>query len=209
MDKVEKLEKRIEELEERINTEKKIRELQTPPLNKEILKYASSFIEDLITRDKKSFRNAFMDKYSKENLPEGSKHLCIKKALKESKKKNNNAEKLQYWKSYKDSLDNRKNIHWTGLQYFVSKAIEYYEERVIAFILDEERFFKKSGNKETWDSEKTVKWWDEMPTDWTKTKRYNEIRKRHNPNDPNKKDGVPVKPTEKTIRNQLQEADRV
>lgn len=106
-----------------------------------------SFLAELVTRNKGTFERTFLNKYSKDNLPENDKHLCILEAIEEVKGRNC-AVKLDHWKSYKESLGNRSNAHWKALQYFVDKAIEYYEMEVIQYILKEGKYVDSGGPRE-------------------------------------------------------------
>lgn len=149
MDKIDRLEKRIEELGKRFERLDKNNDDNTSLIDK-----ANRFLEELLTRDKTTFKHVFLNKYSGKNLPQDCKHLDIIKAI-EKVKDRNRAVKLNHWKEYKISLGNRKNIHWHALQYFVDKAIEYYENEVIEYILNEGKYVD-GGGRPVKDEEKII-----------------------------------------------------
>lgn len=145
MDKVEQLEKRIEQLESVIE-EQKEKEKRSNLFDK-----ADSFLEELVTREEDTYQTTFLNKYTKDNLPEDSKQLCIKEAINGMRQQWNSAKKLDYWKKYKKKLNSpykRDNVHWHALQYFVNRVIQYYETRVIQDILKDAKFIDMGGPRE-------------------------------------------------------------
>ena len=209
MNKIEKLEKRIEKLEEQL---KKVRSNE--------MQIGTSLL-NVVDPDSET-RVQVEEKYSEGNLPANFKQFDLNKAIKEASKKGDASRKLAYWTTFFINLGTTKfskteRIFFEELYCFALHAKQYYENIVIERLLEEGRYYEGRGNKPQWNEMNSIAWWNELSNDKNylkcgrpmKTKIYDEIRRRHNPKDPNQKNGVPASPTEKTIRNHLQKAGRI
>jgi len=223
MDKIKDLEERIEKLEKQI---KKLDRQLKIDKSKKVL--ADSSLLCIVDPDPDS-RVKIEEKYSDTNLPPKLKNFDINKAIKASRDKNNAAQRLDFWTLYHRNLNDtiinlNKSVSTVDesfllkeLHTFSLHAKRYYENIVIERLLKKGEYYTGRGNRHSYDPEKTVEWWDELLKDDSflkdgepiKGKMYDEIRKRHNPNDPNKENGVPIKPSRRTIRTHLQKAGRV
>jgi len=209
MDKIKELEKRIETLEKEMSENRRSRS------DKGLAKLR------VIKSDSDPMGNIF-EKYSEKNLPDEVKDLAIERQIEEANKKSDTAKKLQYWYDYLMFLSLDKNtsdkFFWRELFIFVENVILMYEMEVIKRLVKKGKYYEGKGNRYRFDPELTVKWWDDMSISYfykdkngkvLTTKIINEIRKKHNPDDANTKDGIPQTPSDKTIRNHLRTAGRL
>ena len=156
---------RIKELEKKIEAlEGKFNDIEKKDRHKTMIRASSNFIGELVTRSDDAFQRLLLNKYSEENLPEGSKHLDFSKALEKVKGKKNSAEKLRYWRLYKHSLGNRNNLYWAGLQHFVDKAISYYEQQLVKYILNEGKYMESGGRKKEINRALVIDLWNRYRT---------------------------------------------
>lgn len=211
MGKIEELEKRIEELESFIRMAKIEKEDRSD----------IAIIWRKVTPDNEGFEDNFINKYSiaefeKQGFPSEYKTLDFQTAIKDSKGLGDKAKKLRFWMAFQRKmidelglLEYRDSEYWAELVWFTRSAIRYYQDKIIERILKEGKHFEGSGNRPQWDAGDTVKWWDELYPSFSKKKTdvYNEIRRRHNPQ--NSYSTVPAYPSEKTIRTHLQKAGRI
>lgn len=236
MDDFQNLEKRVTELETVIkfmetkqreqNLEKRLKELEFfmryMRTNNKEQNIESSIWKNLIPKQDK-FEESFLKKYSKvtykeKGLSEKFDELDFADAVK-NQKKSDAVQNLHYWLDFQNKMLNNIGLHdyfedkyWQELRFFVKQFIEYFQNSIVERILKEGRHFEGSGNKPQWKPEKTIQWWDELYPNFSKKKTvvYNEIRKRHNPDEVNKdENGVPNYPSERTIREQLKKFGKI
>lgn len=207
MDKVNDLKKRVEKLEKQINK-----------TWMDEVKIGTAFLQIISPESEK--RVDVLEKYSKPNISEKYEEFDLRKAIEVAKSMSDASLKLKFWTDYflriYFKLENKDDWYeYQFLYVFSLRAKEYYERKIIERLLKEGDYYKGRGNKAHWDPEKSVKWWFELIRDDAflkdnkkpfKTKIYDEIRRRHNPKVSFENDEVPALPTEKTIRNHLQEA---
>lgn len=203
MDKIEQLEKRIEELEKQLTAERNKK-------NKAILSRSLIVNPD--------YRIEIVKKYSAHNLQDKHRELDLKKAIELAKKESDGAKKLKFWYEYHLKMKKIIGSHynsaaWYDLNYFVERVIEYHENKIFERLLKEAEFFKGKGNKfdPATPPEKTAKLWDELYPVFSDKKGdvYNEIRKRLNDEKENPENGVLAYPTNKTIRSHLKKTGRI
>lgn len=214
MDKIEQLEKRISELEKTVNAFKEKNKQDS------LVEFGVSLSMKSAENYERHLLNKFsIDRYKEIGLKEDVYPLDFSKML-ERGNKARKADALQAYKEWKKSLNTIHEVlgkakyfpQWYPLTSFVKSAVKYYEQSIIERVLKEGKHFEGSGNRPQWNPENTAQWFDELYPSFSdkKTMVYNEIRKRHNPDDPNKdENGVPNSPSERTIRNQLKEAGRI
>jgi hypothetical protein len=213
MDKIEKLEKRIQEMESFI----RLMKMNNDDHNKEVKIWRN------LIPDQDGFEENFLKKYSKEayqekGLSDDFNVLDFSDAV-ENQKKNDAVKRLHYWMDFQKKMisiigryEYSEGEYWQELRFFVKQFIQYYQDAIVERILKAGKHFEGSGNRPQWNPDNTAQWFDELYPSFSdkKTLVYDEIRKRHNPDDPNKdENGVPNNPSERTIRNQLKESGRI
>lgn len=214
MDKIKELEKRIQKLESFIQ----LMRMNNDENNRKV-KALRGLIPDQDGFEKKFLKKYSSKEYRKKGFSGELNKLDINDALSTAKNLGDKAKQLHYWMEFQNDMTEIlgldayiKGEYWQELRFFVMQFIGFYQNAIVERVLKEGKHYEGSGNRPLWDPEKTVIWWDELYPNYSdkKTSVYNEIRKRHNPNDLNKdKNGVPNNPSQKTITNHLKDAGRI
>lgn len=213
MDDLQKLEKRIKELESFMRFMRTNREDENIDIRiwKNLIPKQNEFEESFIKKYSK-------DTYRKKGFSEKFDELDFTDAV-NNQKKSDAVQNLHYWLDFQYKMitiigfhDYIADKYWQELRFFVKQFIEYFQNSIVERILKVGKHFEGSGNKPQWKPEKTIQWWDELYPNFSKKKTevYNEIRKRHNPDEVNKdENGVPIYPSERAIREQLKKFGKI
>jgi len=145
MDKVEKLEKRIDELEKKLTPNWKI-------LSKSVL-----------TEWDENYRTAFEQQYS---FPKGHKfeRFDIEKLINGIPNNAKTPQKLKYWEGVyndlKQTLGNRYGKQWPDLCYIVEMAVRFYQNEIMEYILKEGKYVDDGGRPQTYDKRRIIELWE-------------------------------------------------
>jgi hypothetical protein len=150
MDKVEKLEKRIDELENKLNQKQN----KTP--NWKILS------KSVLTEWDEDYRTAFEQQYS---FSEGHKfeRFDIKKLINGIPNNAKTPQKLKYWEGVyndlKQTLGDRYGKQWPDLCYIMEMAVRFYQNDAMRHILEKGEYPSLGGRKQQINGKEVIKYW--------------------------------------------------
>ena len=149
-ERIEKLEKRIEELE-------KDRDKQR----------ARKLSKAVIVSPDPLYRVKIEEMYSEANLTGKYKQFDFKKAVNGANEKRNRDQKLEYWYAFYGKLkavlgDQYGQGFWMDLCYLVEKIIDYYENDVIKYILKEGKYIDTGGAPNYYNKAQIIALWERL-----------------------------------------------
>lgn len=142
MEKRKELEKRLEQLELLIDEWEREKFREKTRLSAFDLAFAHP-----------NYREELLNKYSESNLPDECKHLDFKKAVDKMKGRNRDV-KLRFWNDYRNQLWKAlgwrmyDDHYWHELAAIVEKAIDFYADDVVRWILEKGEYVDSGGPRE-------------------------------------------------------------
>ena len=149
-ERIEKLEKRIEELESERDKQR-----------------AQKLSKAVIVSPDPLYRVKIEEKYSESNLTGKYKQFDLKKAVNGANEKRNRDQKLEYWYAFYGKLkailgDQYGQGFWMELCYLIEKIIDYYENDVITYILKEGKYIDNGGAPNYYNKAQIIAHWERL-----------------------------------------------
>jgi len=157
MNKIEKLEKRIEELEQKLAA-------------KEETETWKALTEAVIVFPDGNYRTNLEQKYS---FPKGNKfeRFDLKRAIENAPHPNDKPpKKLEYWAKFQKDLkrtlgENYGSPAWHELCFLVEEAINIYKDAIVRYVLKEGKYVDLGGRKPEINREAVIQKWEKYSTD--------------------------------------------